>query len=668
MIEHMATVRDTWSSSDPSARGTSPVSHDEWKSVASWGEPRTRGLAKLALDTLVIVAAIALAYCIRFEQFPRGTYGLQLGLLLLTLPALRVLGHRSMGVYRQSWRLFGLREALHLVAATAGVSGLLLLGRIAMPLVLPRIVAVPYSIIAFEGLLSLVFLTGLRVGARLLDEGLSRRHAHAGLGAAPRRAVLVGAGRAGRMAARELRNRPDAGYDVVAFLDDDAARRGQVIEGVPVMGATENAASVADSTDADCFILTMPSASRGRRRAAVERCRAAGLEVRTVPGFYELLGGKVGITKIRPVCIEDLLGRDVVDLDPSAWATIRAAFAGKRIVVTGAGGSIGSELCRQLAELEPERLILFENNENNLFDIEQQMKDRPSLQTVGHLADIRDLAAIDRVFAEHQPHIVFHAAAYKHVPMMERHPCAAVENNVGGTRIVAEAARRHRAERFLLISTDKAVDPTSIMGATKRAAELVVASLAAEGGETAFCSVRFGNVLGSRGSVLHTFRRQIEAGGPVTVTHPDMTRFFMTIPEAVRLVIAANACAQGGEVFVLDMGEPVKIIDLAEQMIQLSSRGAEDGSAIEIAITGLRPGEKLSEALWRSDESVGPASIPGILAASAPPFDVHRIRAQLWAIEQAAGAGETSRARTGLRLVASSSPAAQLEGRPRVSA
>lgn len=664
----MATVRDTWSSSDPSARGTSPVSHDEWQSVASWGEPRTRRLAKLALDTSVIVAAIALAYCIRFEQFPRGTYGLQLGLLLLCLPLLRVLGHRSMGVYRQSWRLFGLREALHLVAATAGVSSLLLLARIAMPHLLPQIVTVPYSIVAFEGLLSLVFLMGLRVCARLVDEGLSRRHAHAGLGEAPRRAVLVGAGRAGRMAARELRNRPDAGYDVVAFLDDDPARRGQVIEGVPVMGATDNAASVADSTDADCFILTMPSASRTRRRAAVERCRAAGLEVRTVPGFYELLGGKVGITKIRPVRIEDLLGRDVVDLDPSAWATIRAAFAGKRIVVTGAGGSIGSELCRQIAELEPERLILFENNENNLFDIEAELKPKLGDRLVACLADVRDPEQVAAVFDDHAPQVVFHAAAFKHVPMMEHHPWAAIGNNVLGTQVLTDAADAYGVERFLFVSTDKAVNPANVMGASKRMAELIVQA-ADSRSSTRFCCVRFGNVLGSRGSVLHTFQRQIEAGGPVTVTHPDVTRFFMTIPEAVRLVIQSAGIGEGGEVFLLDMGEPVRILDLAISMIQLAGLSTEE---IPIEIVGLRPGEKLYEELLRDEEGKEECRVEGIFLANLATVDPQVLGRWVGLLRDAAEIRDTAAIRRLLVLAAGYRPDPQaapvVETQPRAPA
>lgn len=621
----------------------------------------SRRRLKLGLDTGLFAASCLAAYLIRFEGVPPDGYLQQLFWCLPTLVIARLLVWHRLGLQRRSWRHFGLSDAVALGTATASVSLAMVVLRIVAPTLAPTM-AIPLGVIVLEGLLVGLTTCVARALVRSFDEAKSRAKSVATATPPRRRALLVGAGRTGRMAAAELHRRPGAaGYRIVGFLDDDPRRTGEVLEGVPVLGTTAEAGALAASVGADLIILTIPSATGDQRRRVYARCQQTGLEVRTVPAYRDLVTGRLSVSAIRPLSIEDLLGRDIVRFKEETWAEIHREFAGKRVLVTGAGGSIGSEICRQLAALDPALLILVDNTENNLFDIEQQMRERPSLHTVGHLADIRDLSAIDRVFEEHQPHIVFHAAAYKHVPMMERHPCAAVENNVGGTRIVAEAARRHRAERFLLISTDKAVDPTSIMGATKRAAELVVASLAAEEGDTAFCSVRFGNVLGSRGSVLHTFRRQIEAGGPVTVTHPDMTRFFMTIPEAVRLVIAANACARGGEVFVLDMGEPVKIVDLAEQMIQLASRGAEGESAVEIAITGLRPGEKLSEALWRSDESVGPAPIPGILAASAPAFDVHRVRAQLWAVEQAAAARETSRARIGLRSVTSSAPLAQAD-------
>lgn len=419
------------------------------------------------------------------------------------------------------------------------------------------------------------------------------------------------------MAARELRNRPDAGFVPRAFVDDDPTRAGLLVEGVPVDGRTHDVVAVARAADADTVILTMPSAPRRVIRAVVERCRAGGLQVQTVPGYYELIGGQVGIETVRPIRIEDLLGRGVVQMDEAVRGQVDAAFAGKRVLVTGAGGSIGSELCRQLQRGGVRSLVLVEASENNLFDIEQELRADFEGELVACLADVRDGKEIEAIFAEHRPQVVFHAAAYKHVPMMEGHPSAAISNNVAGTRVVAEAADRHRAERFLLVSTDKAVNPSSVMGASKRVAEMVVHGLD-RSSATRFCAVRFGNVLGSRGSVLHTFQQQIERGGPVTVTDRDITRFFMTIPEAARLLLVACAIGDGGEIFLLDMGEPVRIVDLARDMIRLAGL---DASEIEIEIVGLRPGEKLHEELLHRGEDARPSAAQGIMLATADGLD-----------------------------------------------
>jgi FlaA1/EpsC-like NDP-sugar epimerase len=574
-----------------------------------------RLVLKIALDFGVPLIAVSIAFLARFEKLPAGTYGAQLVVLMVSLPALRFVANRALGVHAASWRLFGLREALRLVIAVCSVSGLLLLTRVAMPRLVADLVPVPFSIVALEGTLTLIGMTAVRVGVRVGDEfGERRRVVVTGT---LRRALLVGAGRAGRLAARELAARPDAGYRVVGFLDDDPARHGQVIEGVKVLGGTADVKAIAEATKAQCIILTMAKITRAQRRAAVERCRVAGLPVRTVPGFYELLGGKVEINKIRPVRIEDLLGREVVGLDAKAFERVAAMIKGRRVLVTGAGGSIGSELCRQLADLDPERLVLFENNENNLFDIENEVRAKIGTRAVAALADVRDTDEVDRIFAHHRPQVVFHAAAFKHVPMMELHPSGAIENNVGGTRCIVDAAHRYGADRFLFVSTDKAVHPTNVMGATKRVAELVVCDRAARS-DTRFACVRFGNVLGSRGSVLHTFQKQIEAGGPVTVTHPDVTRFFMTIPEAVRLVIQAAATADGGEVFLLDMGDPVKITDLARQMIELAGLTTDE---IPIRFCGLRPGEKLYEELLRAEEGGEQSGVEGIFLAKLAAVD-----------------------------------------------
>ena len=613
-------------------------------------DPQTRGwrmAAKTGLDLALVSLAVLTAYAVRLERIPAGGLRDQMLVLALALPVVRALASRLFGAHRSSWRLFGLREALVLSRPLVTVTAILVAIRLAMPVLAPRLHAIPLGVIALEACFSLGLLVGVRVVVRSIDERTERRRLLVPHAPGLKRALLVGAGRAGRMAVRELKARPDAGYEAVGFLDDAVTRAGQVIEGVPVLGTTAEAAAVAGRLGADTLILTMPSVTRAERRAVVERCRAAGLPIQTVPGLYELIRGEVGIAAIRPLRIEDLLGREVVSWDEVASARVTRAFTGKRVLVTGAGGSIGAELCRQLLALEPERLVLVESGENALFEIEQELR-RIAPQhrhaVVPCLCDVRSASEVEEVFAEHRPQVVFHAAAYKHVPMMELHPGKAIVNNVRGTRVVADAARRFRTERFLLVSTDKAVNPTSVMGATKRAAEMVVLDM---DGPTKFSAVRFGNVLGSNGSVVHTFAKQIEAGGPVTVTHPDITRFFMTIPEAVRLVLQAAAIGAGGDVFLLDMGEPVKILDLARQMIRLA--GHDEGE-IAIEVTGLRPGEKLHEELLRRGETSEPSGVPSIMRATNAGAPFTNVRGWISRLEAAADDGDLEGA---VRLLAS---------------
>lgn len=596
--------------------------------------PRTRVgrgprvTAKVGLDLCVVALAVVAAYVIRFERVPTDELGTQMLTMAVGLPVVRLIAGFGAGSHRSSWRLFGLPEALVLLRATAAVSGVLVLSRLLLPSLWPAVHPVPFGVIALEGCLSLVGLMGARVLVRMLDESRARRSVHRPVGV--RRALLVGAGRAGRMVVRELRARPDSGFTPVGFLDDDPTRVGQVIEGVEVLGTTADAASVAHTVDAELLVLTIPSATRAQTRGVVERCRPSGLPIQTVPGLYELLGGSVAITTIRPLKIDDLLGREVVVFDETAVARVRRAFEGRRVLITGAGGSIGSELCRQLAELNPAKLVLVDNHETHLFDIEQALLPVLGDRLVPCLADVQRREDVERVFAEHRPEVVFHAAAYKHVPMMELHPAKAISNNVRGTRLLAEAACTFGVERFLLVSTDKAVNPTSVMGASKRAAEMLLLEM---GGPTRFLAVRFGNVLGSAGSVLHTFSRQIEAGGPVTLTHPEITRFFMTIPEAVRLVLQAAAVGDGGELFVLDMGEPIEILELARQMIRLAGFGPDE---IPIEIIGLRPGEKLHEELLGPGEDARPSPVPSVWVTPASPAPVPDVREWIDQLEVAA--------------------------------
>jgi FlaA1/EpsC-like NDP-sugar epimerase len=412
------------------------------------------------------------------------------------------------------------------------------------------------------------------------------------------RLLIVGAGNAGESVLREILRMREDRYEVVGFVDDDLGKQGIRIHGVEVLGRTGDLKEIAGAYDVEEILIAIPSATRKQLRRVIDLCEGTALSFRTVPGIDELINGKVTVSQIRKVRIEDLLGRDPVRLDLDL---IGQYIKDRIVLVSGAGGSIGSEMCRQIARFEPRSLICIEQAENPLFDIERELRQRfPGLSIVSYIADITDKRRLQMVFGRETPAVVFHAAAHKHVPLMERHPGEAVKNNVCGTRTVADCAIEAGVEKFVMISTDKAVNPTSVMGCTKRLAEMYIQELNHRG-KTQFVTVRFGNVLGSSGSVVPIFRDQIDRGGPVTVTHPDMCRYFMTIPEASSLVLQAGAMGKGGEIFVLDMGEPVKIVDLAKQMIMLS--GLRPGEDIEIKYTGVRPGEKLYEELSISGEN-----------------------------------------------------------------
>jgi len=411
--------------------------------------------------------------------------------------------------------------------------------------------------------------------------------------------LIVGAGEAGTMLAREMLRHPEAGLLPVGFLDDDPAKQHQKIMGIPVLGPISSLPQVAASTHADEVLIAIPSAPGKVVRRVVELARQVGLRHRIVPGIYEILSGKVAISQIRNVDVEDLLRRDPVQLDTSE---ITDYLEGRVVLVTGAGGSIGSEIVRQVARFRPRRILLLGRGENSLYQIEREIERTwPEMDWRTIVADVRDREKMQHVFTTYAPEVVFHAAAHKHVPMMEANPDEAIFNNVGGTKNVVELALEYGVERFVNISTDKAVNPTSVMGASKRVAEYLVqwAAQRAKPGQ-AFVSVRFGNVLGSRGSVIPLFKEQIAKGGPVTVTHQDMTRYFMTIPEAAQLVLQAGGLGNNGAVYVLDMGEPVRIADLVRDLIRLS--GLEPGADIEIIYTGIRPGEKLFEELLTAEE------------------------------------------------------------------
>lgn len=475
----------------------------------------------------------------------------------------------------------------------------------------------PRGVILTDFVLSVGALGFIRLSFRIYRERYSAAAKSSTFHKA-KRIVVLGAGDAGAQFVQEAQSRPALGLKPVFFLDDDTSKHGRHIHGVPVLGMPEEVGRWKRDYDVDSAVLAMPGAAVKRAQEIYKLLSSEGLKVDILPSMAELASGRVQVTKIRPVQVEDLLGRAMVDLRSEL---VTEMMRDKVVLVTGAGGSIGSELCRQIAAYSPRRLLLVEQAEGSLFYIENELNDRGYRHTIVPLvADIMDAPRMQSIFERFRPQVVFHAAAHKHVFMMERQPGEAVKNNTTGTRQLAETAARHGVETFVFISTDKAINPTSAMGASKRLAEMHLQSIAARGGaKTRFIAVRFGNVLGSSGSVIPIFKQQIAAGGPVTVTHPEVTRFFMTIPEAVGLVLKTSVLGENGRIYVLDMGKPVKIVDLAKQLIELS--GLRPGEDIEIKFVGLRPGEKLYEELQHQSEQLLPTSHERIflLASDAPP-------------------------------------------------
>jgi FlaA1/EpsC-like NDP-sugar epimerase len=553
-----------------------------------------------ALHGLTAGCSLLAAYLLRFEFcIPASETMLLLPALPLAIAAKVIILHLA-GCGRGGWRYISAVDLTRLLIGNVIASAFYAAaGYAAMGESFPR------SVYVIDLLVCFLLTAAARVSVRLYHDGL--------LNPVPRKAgkhvLLYGAGAAGMSLMREIRSNPSLGYRVLGFLDDDNHKLGVNVMGATVLGPGRQAARIVEKfqrrgSQVDEIVIAMPSANGRQMVEALANCRAAGVACKTVPSVGGLLTGKILTSQIRDVSVVDLLGRDPVHLDETV---IRQSIQGRVVMVTGAGGSIGSELCRQVSSYQPSRLILFERAESDLFRIHMDLRNQfPDVSLVPQIGDIREWQIVDDVIAQYGVDSIFHAAAYKHVPMMEAHMLEAVKNNIVGTRNVVEAALRNGVSSFLMISSDKAVNPTNIMGLSKRIAELIVSSMLRpeEGQGTRFISVRFGNVLGSNGSVVPIFRDQIAAGGPVTVTHPDMTRYFMTIPEAVQLVLQASTMGKGSEIFVLDMGEPVRVVDLARNMIRLS--GHEPDLDIEIRFTGLRPGEKLFEELILTGEDILP--------------------------------------------------------------
>ena len=518
------------------------------------------------------------------------------------------------GLYRGVWRFASIPDLMRIVkAVVVGVA----LCAVAVFL-LTRMAGIPRSVFPLHALLLVLLLGGPRLAYRWLkDQHLYYRD--------EKRVLIVGAGRAGELLVRDLLRDRSHGYHPVGFVDDDREKKGREIHGVRVLDYSKRIPEVVERLRIDLILIALPSANSAQMRRLVRLCERSGAAMRTLPRLQDLVSGRATVNALRAIAIEDLLGREPVELD---WETIRAGVTGKRILVTGGGGSIGSELCRQIVRLAPSVLVVFERSEFNLYRIERELRTNfPNAHVVPVLADVCDEAAVARAMEIQRPDVVFHAAAYKHVPLLETRVREAVRNNILGTLTVARAAARAGVGAFVLISTDKAVNPANVMGASKRVAEMVCQALQRRHAETRFVTVRFGNVLDSAGSVVPLFRAQIARGGPVTVTDPEIKRYFMTIPEASQLILEAGVLGEGGAIFVLDMGEPIEIRYLAEQMIRLA--GKTPGDDIEIQYVGLRPGEKLFEELFYGHERPLPTAHQKLLLAHYREHDWQEVEARV---------------------------------------
>jgi FlaA1/EpsC-like NDP-sugar epimerase len=589
---------------------------------------------QVAADAVLVLAAWVLSWYVRFEGDTRPVYydrylewdvvALVVGIALPVFVAF--------GFYNRWWRYVSTHD---MWGAVRGVIVAVIATYLVFTLLDFHPASVPRGIWVVDTLLLLAFVTGSRFLARTLIE----RPAAGTIVARGKEVIIVGAGDAAQLILREMLRNPALGYTPIGLVDDDPRKKNLRLHGIRVLGTTRELRHLLRDRRPDELLIAIPSASGEVRERIVEVARVESVPVKTLPGLPELIAGDYNLAgQIRPVEVEDLLGREPVEVDIDS---IAGYVTGEVVLVTGAGGSIGSELCRQLARVGPTRLVLVDNGEPGLFEIERELVDERGFHaTAAILADAGNVTKMRQVFEKYRPGVVFHAAAYKHVPLMEANPLEAVRNNTLVTRRVADVAAEFGTKRFVLVSTDKAVNAKTVMGQSKALCEWIVEAWGHRADtDTRFCAVRFGNVLGSSGSVIPIFRKQIARGGPVTVTHPEMTRYFMTIPEAVQLVIQAGAIGGRGQVYVLDMGEPVRIVDLADTMIRLS--GKEPGNDVEIEFVGARPGEKLHEELWSESETVTPSSHEAIMLVTRPPIEPRWLEDELDALEQLVETGET---------------------------
>ncbi|MDQ3720737.1 MAG: polysaccharide biosynthesis protein [Actinomycetota bacterium] len=592
---------------------------------------KARRLGQVAVDACLIALAYYLAYALRFDAGVPNRYEDLLTDTFAFVVVMKLAVFALFGLYSKLWRFVDQRDFESLVKAVV-VSSFVLIA--ALFLLSPGDTSPPRGVMALDFLLTLAFA----VSARFLVRALVERPRGPLVQSADREVLIVGAGNGGQQVALELRRNPGLSTAPVGFIDDDPRKRGMRIAGFEVLGSTDDLPRVLDDTQPSEVVIAIPSAPGMLRQKVVTACRSRNIPVRTLPTTFELLSGGVLVRQVRELKVEDVLGREPVRVEIDR---VGAYLRNHTVLVTGAGGSIGSELCRQIARVSPSRLVLLENGENALFEIARELEEERHFgRAVPVLADVKDATRMAELFEEHRPSVVFHAAAYKHVGLMEENPVEAVRNNAVATRIVAAAAGEAGVERFVLVSTDKAVSPATVMGASKALAEWAVEAAQHRYRSTSYAAVRFGNVLGSSGSVVPIFRRQIAAGGPVTVTDEKMTRYFMTIPEAVQLIIRSGELAAGGEVFVLEMGDPVKIADLARNMIRLA--GLEPDEDIAVEVIGQRPGEKLHEELFNPGERPQPTPAEKIVSALRPAPDPEWVESAFLRIEALVYGGDAA--------------------------
>lgn len=596
----------------------------------------------VCIDIILLCSSWYGGFLLRFNFSIPAEYSRMAVILLPFVILIKIIIFYFFNLYRGMWRYTSLVDLFNIIKASV----LSTLTIICFVIFAHGLRGFARSVFIIDCVFTILFISGSRVGLRLYFEMISEAGLNVSLiykilgrGRKRKDAVnllIIGAGNTGEKIFREILNNPRLSYNVVGFLDDDYGKQKKRIHGVPVMGRIDEIKYIAEKLNAHEILIAVPSASSSEMRTMVEQCKQTGLPFKTLPGMGELIDGKITVNAIRDVAYRDLLGRKIVHMQEDL---IGQYIQQKRVLVTGAGGSIGSELCRQICRFNPQTLILFDQAESSLYDIDLELrKNFPHIKIVPLLGDIRNRERLVRAFDAYRPHNIFHAAAYKHVPMLEIQPWEAILNNIAGTRNLIDIAEQFQVERFVLVSTDKAVRPTNIMGTTKRITELLAQGQACGGRDgravTRFVTVRFGNVIGSVGSVVPLFKKQIKQGGPVTITHPDVTRYFMTIPEASQLILQAGAMGDGGEIFILKMGKPVKIVDMARDLIRFS--GLEPDRDIKIEYIGLRPGEKLYEELITSGEDIVPTEHKKIMVLKSTPCEQNKLNGNIDRLLEAA--------------------------------